>query len=40
MESKDFARWKDSENSLLWLYGSAGSGKTILSYAIPDYLEG
>ena len=29
--SKDFKRWKEADDSILWLYGSAGSGKTILS---------
>ncbi|KAF8537946.1 hypothetical protein BDD12DRAFT_844729 [Trichophaea hybrida] len=37
-QSKDFSRWKDTESSLLWLYGLAGSGKTILSSIILDRL--
>jgi hypothetical protein len=34
MESQDFKHWKSVNNSLLWLYGSAGAGKTILSYVV------
>ena len=34
LESKDFAQWKVDANSLIWLYGKAGCGKTILSSTI------
>ncbi|KAF8244834.1 ankyrin [Wilcoxina mikolae CBS 423.85] len=39
-ESKDFKHWKSARNSFLWLYGSAGSGKTILSSIVLDRLMG
>ena len=34
LEGEDFARWKTDVNSLLWLHGKAGCGKTILSSTI------
>ncbi|KAF8537950.1 hypothetical protein BDD12DRAFT_886666 [Trichophaea hybrida] len=38
VESKEFRDWKTAESSFMWLYGIAGSGKTILSSIIIDCL--
>ena len=40
LESPAFVSWKKSACSLLWLSGKAGSGKTIASSAVLDFLHG
>lgn len=41
LRSSDFDRWKTSkENSMLWLHGKAGSGKTMLSASVVEHLQG
>lgn len=39
LQSDKFAKWKTQRNSLLWLYGIPGCGKTILSSTIIRDLE-
>lgn len=34
LEGEDFSQWKMDENSLLWLHGKAGCGKTVLSSTV------
>ncbi|KAI3317226.1 ankyrin repeat-containing domain protein [Xylariaceae sp. AK1471] len=38
-DSKEFKTWEGSPSSLLWLYGKAGSGKSILSSSVVKYLR-
>lgn len=38
LESKEFAKWKNSPASRLWLHGIPGCGKTILSSSIIEQL--
>ncbi|KAI0100295.1 ankyrin repeat-containing domain protein [Nemania sp. FL0031] len=38
-ESKEFKTWQESSKSLLWLHGKAGSGKSILSSSVVEYLQ-
>ncbi|KAH6849839.1 ankyrin repeat-containing domain protein [Chaetomium sp. MPI-CAGE-AT-0009] len=38
-DSKEFWAWQESPGSLLWLHGKAGSGKTILSSSVIEYLR-
>lgn len=38
LQSTQYSEWKASDASFLWLYGSAGSGKTILSSGIVEDL--
>ena len=38
LESDTYTRWKTQGNSILWLHGMAGCGKTILSSTIIDDL--
>lgn len=40
MKSEDFLTWRTTSGpSALWLYGSPGCGKTILTYAVIDELR-
>ncbi|CZR56422.1 uncharacterized protein PAC_06310 [Phialocephala subalpina] len=39
-DSEDFKNWKDGENSLIWLNGKAGAGKSVLSSTVVKHLEG
>jgi Cdc6-like AAA superfamily ATPase len=39
LHSKEFTQWNTRHNSLLWLYGISGCGKTILSSTVIQYLE-
>jgi Cdc6-like AAA superfamily ATPase len=39
LQSDTFAKWKTQQNSLLWLYGIPGCGKTILSSTIIEDLK-
>lgn len=34
-----FEKWRTNPNSFVWLYGSTGCGKTILSSTIIDYIQ-
>ncbi|KAJ7653500.1 hypothetical protein B0H17DRAFT_396461 [Mycena rosella] len=38
LEGKTFADWKTSNNSVFWIYGSPGSGKSVLCSSIIDML--
>lgn len=38
LDSKEFCNWKKTSNSLLWLYGIPGCGKTVLSSTIIEEL--
>jgi energy-coupling factor transporter ATP-binding protein EcfA2 len=38
LQSDNFIKWKIQPNSFLWLYGSPGCGKTILSATIIEHL--
>ena len=35
----DFERWKNAPNSLIWLHGIPGCGKTILSSTVIEHLK-
>jgi hypothetical protein len=37
IESEEYSRWKDEQNSFLWLYGIPGCGKTVLWYCTPTF---
>jgi DNA replication protein DnaC len=37
-EGEQFSKWLEQPNSLLWLHGIPGSGKTILWYCISLHL--
>ncbi|VTT73843.1 unnamed protein product [Fusarium fujikuroi] len=39
LQSATYSAWKAEQNSLIWLHGLPGCGKTILSSAIVDDLE-
>jgi Cdc6-like AAA superfamily ATPase len=39
LQASPFHQWQTGHNSFLWLYGIPGSGKTILSSTITEYLE-
>ncbi|CAH0032937.1 unnamed protein product [Clonostachys rhizophaga] len=39
LQDSRYLSWKNSENSLLWLHGIPGCGKTVLSTTIIQYLE-
>jgi Cdc6-like AAA superfamily ATPase len=39
LQSEEFAQWNARPNSLLWLYGIPGCGKTILSSTAIQHLE-
>jgi hypothetical protein len=39
LQSDEFTRWKTRQNSLLWLHGIPGCGKTILSSTAIQYLD-
>jgi Cdc6-like AAA superfamily ATPase len=39
LHSTEFTRWNTRQNSLLWLYGIPGCGKTILSSTAIQHLE-
>ncbi|KAJ7691803.1 hypothetical protein B0H17DRAFT_1200919 [Mycena rosella] len=38
LESDTFANWKTTSNSVFWIYGSPGSGKSVLCSSIIDRL--
>ncbi|KAI9794892.1 MAG: hypothetical protein M1816_003022, partial [Peltula sp. TS41687] len=38
--SREFNNWKVSQNSILWLYGIPGCGKTVLSSTIVEHMKG
>ncbi|KAL8372306.1 hypothetical protein RB595_001885 [Gaeumannomyces hyphopodioides] len=38
-DSEEFKTWKESSGSLLWLYGKAGAGKSVLSSSVIKYLK-
>ncbi|KAE9381121.1 hypothetical protein N431DRAFT_1674 [Stipitochalara longipes BDJ] len=38
-DSIDFQRWKGSKNSLLWLHGKAGCGKSVLSSSVIYHIK-
>lgn len=38
LESEEYSQWKAEKNSLLWLYGIPGCGKTILSATVIEDL--
>ncbi|TGJ69718.1 hypothetical protein EYR41_005738 [Orbilia oligospora] len=39
LNSKEFAEWRTTKNSLIWLLGDSGCGKSILSSAIIQKLQ-
>lgn len=39
LQSEDFEAWKTAANSLMWLNGKAGSGKSVLSSSAITHLE-
>lgn len=38
-DSAEFKTWKESPGSLLWLYGKAGAGKSVLSSSVIKHLR-
>lgn len=39
LQSQQYAHWYTSPKSSLWLYGSSGCGKTVLTSSIVDHLQ-
>ncbi|KAL6690781.1 ankyrin repeat-containing domain protein [Trichoderma pleuroticola] len=39
VESEEFQTWERSDESLLWLHGKAGSGKSVISSSVISYLR-
>lgn len=39
LDSSKFQHWRNSRGSLLWVYGLPGSGKTVLSASVINYLQ-
>ncbi|KAF9638105.1 Ankyrin-3 [Lasiodiplodia theobromae] len=39
LDSSEFQQWGNSLGSLLWVYGMPGSGKTVLSASVINYLQ-
>ncbi|KAH7411469.1 hypothetical protein BKA64DRAFT_704576 [Cadophora sp. MPI-SDFR-AT-0126] len=39
LSCKEFANWRESKSSLLWLSGFPGSGKTILMSTLIDFIQ-
>ncbi|UKZ46575.1 hypothetical protein TrVGV298_000780 [Trichoderma virens] len=38
-DSEEFKAWETNDGSLLWLHGKAGSGKSVLSSSVINYLN-
>ena len=38
LQSPEFKSWKESDGSIMWLFGIPGAGKTILSSTVVDHL--